>query len=129
MALLPPDGDWLVWITTGPEDPMSTPCTVTMVAYGNKGVSEPVTLGNGRHDNHFQAKVTDEIKVNLGPSKKLGILYKIRVWIEEDEEQDEREASWYLEKVCTVPCHLFSCVKRLCLDWLSSHSVIHGASH
>ena len=44
---------------------MTTPSTVSLVAYGDKGVSEPVTLGRGRHDNRFQVGATDEVKVKL----------------------------------------------------------------
>ena len=38
-------------------------------------------------------------KVNLGSSKKLGTLYKVRVWTDADDEEDERETAWFLQKV------------------------------
>ena len=78
---------------------MATPCTVSMVAYGVKGVSQPVSLGTGRDDDRFHAGATDEIKVNLGGRREIGALYKIRVWIDGDNEEEEREAAWFLEKV------------------------------
>ena len=87
-------------MTTGSEDKMATSNEVTMVAYGNKGVSEPVVLGSGREGQYFQRSSTDEFQVHLGSSKKLGKLYKIRIG-HSDEDSD---AGWFLEKVANLVC-------------------------
>ena len=52
-----------MWIVTGREDNMATVNEVTLVAYGEDGISDPVTLGNGRDGTYFQKGNNDDFKV------------------------------------------------------------------
>jgi hypothetical protein len=58
-------GEWIVWVTTGPEDFMGTHGTVTLCAYGSKAKSEPVVLADGSDEAHFRPGTTDEIRVSI----------------------------------------------------------------
>jgi PLAT/LH2 domain len=63
MSVLLSAGEWIVWVTTGPEDHMATTGTVTLCAYGSKAKSQPVVLGSGSEEAHFRPGATDEFKV------------------------------------------------------------------
>ena len=56
--VLLPDGDWKVWITTAES---ASGCRVAMVAYGDRGNSGPILLGDANE--LFQAGNKDEFKV------------------------------------------------------------------
>jgi hypothetical protein len=58
-------GEWIVWVTTGPEDHMGTFGTVTICAYGSKAKSDPCILGNGSDEVYFRPGATDEFKVGI----------------------------------------------------------------
>ena len=56
--------EWNCWLTTGPDANMATENDVTLVVYGDKKVSEPVLLGNGRIDDFFKESQEDQFQVS-----------------------------------------------------------------
>ena len=73
---------------------MGTGNQVTLVAYGDKGHTEQLTLQPREPgEPTFRPGNTDEFKLNLGED--IGRLYKIRVGHESANTDD----GWYLEEV------------------------------
>ena len=57
--------EYTVLLQTGPDDNMGTQDEVSIVVYGTKRTSEPISLGSGQEDDYFQPGKTDEIQVRL----------------------------------------------------------------
>ena len=104
------DGDYQVWITTGPEDNMGTNNKVFLVAYGDKTKSDELQLDKSilmpNQDAEqilFQKSQTDEFKVNLGSD--LGDLYKVRI----GHSDEDRQSGWFVEKVSNLTLLAYFC--------------------
>ncbi|ELT98105.1 hypothetical protein CAPTEDRAFT_225952 [Capitella teleta] len=91
----PKDGEWIIWVTTGRHDNMSTKTHVTLVGYGSRDKSEELPLGDENDGLLFQKSQTDEFKVNLGSSRKIGELYKIRI----GRNDLDTSSGWFIEKI------------------------------
>ena len=57
--------EYTVLLQTGADDNMGTQDEVSIVVYGTKRTSEPISLGSGQEDGYFQPGKTDEIQVRL----------------------------------------------------------------
>ncbi|XP_033751254.1 lipoxygenase homology domain-containing protein 1-like isoform X2 [Pecten maximus] len=80
---------WLVVVSTSDIKSAGTDANVYMVAYGDKGKSDKVTLSN-KGDN-FEKGQTDHFKVGMVD---IGKLYKIRVW----HDNEGLASGWHLHK-------------------------------
>ncbi|XP_074641254.1 lipoxygenase homology domain-containing protein 1-like [Tubulanus polymorphus] len=87
------EGEWKIWVTTGKEENILMKNEVILYAYGDSGISGPVSLGTGSDGGLFEAGNTDEFKIDLGTE--IGKLYKIRI----GHENKVAEGTWYIEKV------------------------------
>ena len=74
---------------------MGTNNEVSMVIYGEKGVSDPIVLGSRESDGYFKSGQEDEIKHDIG--KDLGKLYKVRLG-----HSDETKNTWYCKYVSRI---------------------------
>ena len=64
----PEEGDWQVWITTGSNEGAETENQVSLVVYGEDGVTDPFILPGENDDQnvtYFSKGNTDEFKVCL----------------------------------------------------------------
>ena len=55
----------MIWTTTGHGKNTSTSASVSVCAYGENGVSEPVVLGSGEAGKLFRGDATDEFEVRM----------------------------------------------------------------
>lgn len=72
---------------------MGTTNQVSLVVYGEKGVSEEIPLVKDSGDSFIPEQV-DEFKINIGSSD-LGELYKIRI----GHSDSDASSGWYLERL------------------------------
>ena len=62
--------EWTIKTVTGSGSGMATENEVTIVFYGEDGVSEPYILGSGEMEGYFKAEAEDTFKVRV----------KVNVW-------------------------------------------------